>query len=134
TEARHGRQLHVTDGTAAGTKQLSSVQSVSGYNLSDLTVVGSRAYFVVTYYDGQRDELWTSDGTAAGTHRVEGIDSSDAADGAIWRLTPVGDLVYFFRKNGFSDFQLWRSDGTEQGTLKLALIPGSFDNLDATQI
>src|SRR5215469_2989897 len=67
-------------------------------NPSQFVVIGSEAYFVAN--DGTHgNELWKTDGTAAGTVTVADLDASD--------LTNVnGEL--FFASNG----ELWKSDGT----------------------
>ena len=72
------------------------------------------------YYLGEADdtgiELWTTDGSPEGTRLVKdltpGLASSD-----INVLTTAGDLTYLFENNSKS---LWRTDGTEPGTVELA--------------
>jgi ELWxxDGT repeat protein len=56
------------------------------------------------------DELWKSDGTAAGTQLVKDINpftSSDPAD-----FTAVGSTVYFSADDGVHGRELWATDGT----------------------
>lgn len=72
-------------------------------------------------------QLWKSDGTAAGTHVVKEFaaiatnDLSHAPD----VLFPVGSVVYFSADEGYSGFELWRSDGTTAGTYLVAdMAPG----------
>ncbi|ATB34821.1 HYR domain-containing protein [Cystobacter fuscus] len=88
------------------------------------TAAAGRLFFVAT--DPEHGaELWTSDGTSGGTHRV----------GDIWpgtggsqpkELVAVGGLLFFTAEDGVSGRELWRSDGTEEGTFRLADIhPGS---------
>jgi ELWxxDGT repeat protein len=62
-------------------------------------------------------ELWSTDGTAAGTSRV-----ADIAPGSAWS-SPCGLVVFkdrlYFRASaqGTSSFQLWSTDGTAAGTV-----------------
>ncbi len=60
-------------------------------------------------------ELWTSDGTAAGTTLVKDINpgaaSSDPND-----LTLIDDTLFFSAANGANGDELWKSDGTAAGT------------------
>ncbi len=91
-----------------------TLQPSSASNVSNIARVGDAVYFSAA--DGQNGtELWTSDGTAAGTHLVkdifQGVSSSSPA-----RLTSAGGLL-FFTISGLT--QLWRSDGTEAGTFLL---------------
>ncbi|MBI5542779.1 MAG: hypothetical protein HY901_02745 [Deltaproteobacteria bacterium] len=92
--------------------------------LSELTVVGDRLFFRgVTNSDDL--ELWTSDGTPAGTVRVKDIWPGASAS-TPKELTAFGDKLVFVASDGVSGFELWTSDGTEAGTTLLKDIrPGS---------
>ena len=64
-------------------------------------------------------ELWSSDGTPAGTALV--ADIRPGAEGS--NLTFIGALgseLLFFADDGSSGQELWKSDGTEPGTMLLA--------------
>ena len=64
------QELWVTDGTTAGTQRL---KVLGAFNVTNLTVIGARAYF--GFDDGiHGNELWTSDGTVAGTMMVDDIE------------------------------------------------------------
>ena len=68
--------LWVTDGTAAGTHELTSIAGASttvyGLNPKEFSVVGNEVLFQGTNASGKRG-LWVTDGTAAGTHELTGI-------------------------------------------------------------
>jgi ELWxxDGT repeat protein len=68
-----GRELWMSNGTAAGTKRVKDINPGSGgSNPHELTNVGGRAFFAAD--DGTSGiELWISDGTAPGTRRVKNI-------------------------------------------------------------
>ncbi len=91
-------ELWMTDGTVPGTQvafRHEHVQSPLG------TLVANGAiYFTAVDQDGH-SELWRSDGTEAGTVRLEVL------AGTISSLTPSGSSLYF-SGNGY----LWKSDGT----------------------
>jgi len=75
-------------------------------------------------------ELWRSDGTAAGTWMVKdirpGSDSAFDWSTESLRLYPYGNWVYFAADDGVSGVELWRTDGTEAGTERVAdLNPGA---------
>jgi ELWxxDGT repeat protein len=89
--------------------------------------VGDRLFFTASDRDhGQ--ELWVTDGTPAGTHRVRdllpGTGSSYPQD-----LTAAGGLLYFTADDGEHGRELWVTDGTEAGTrLVDDLNPGGFSS------
>lgn len=93
----------------------------SAYTLStieDPVVAGNRFFFTA---DDQiiGQELWTSDGTPAGTLTLKDIGSDSHGWGAPARPTPFGNVVLF---DGYTDplgSSLWRSDGTAAGTTLL---------------
>jgi ELWxxDGT repeat protein len=99
---------------------------------SPMVLIGSTAYFVAN--DGTHgNELWKTDGTAAGTVVVEDV------SGAPFDLTNVNGTL-FFGAGAPSAEELWKSDGTAAGTVMIAeLGPGSsnaylshFTNVNGT--
>lgn len=119
-----GYELWVSDGTAAGTKQLADIYpGVWGSNPCWLTVAGGRVYFSAVSPEGGF-ELWATDGTEGGTHQVADI-APGAADSFPYGLTAIGNLVYFSADDGVHGTEIWRSDGTRRGTsLVVDLVPG----------
>ena len=75
--------------------------------------------------DGEHgDELWKSDGTAAGTVLVKDI--NPGGSGTIDNLTAVDGTLFFTADDGEHGNELWKSDGTEAGTVLVKDInPGS---------
>jgi len=92
-------------------------------NPEDLTVVGSTIFFRGT--DGANGrELWKSDGTAAGTVMVKDINTDGSYNGGEsfpYALTQHGNLIYFIANTSANGYQMYFSDGTEAGTMR---IPG----------
>jgi ELWxxDGT repeat protein len=81
--------------------------------------------------EGDGLEMWTSDGTPAGTRQVKDINpDGDSVDSFPWQAA-VGNVVYFVADDGEHGLEVWRSDGTEAGT-KLLKDTGSDDG-DLTQ-
>ncbi|MEP7265783.1 MAG: ELWxxDGT repeat protein [Bacteroidota bacterium] len=81
-------------------------------------------------------ELYTSDGTTGGTHRVKDINPGPAAgvlDGSLWAApfhgnTPVifNNKIYFLASDGIHGLEVWSSDGTDAGTTMLKdIYPGA---------
>jgi ELWxxDGT repeat protein len=97
--------------------------NVSSYCGSDGAVaIGAKIYFAAN--DGQSGlELWTSDGTVQGTHRVADI-AAGPADAYPCYLTALNGRVYF-SAIGPQGNELWSSDGTSAGTVQVAdIAPG----------
>jgi len=111
-------QLHITDGVT--TTQLTNVPSPFGRIPEELTNVNGRVFFRAD--DGiHGPELWTSDGTAAGTMMVADI-NPDASPGtaAPALLRAMNGRVFFTTSDGVNGTELWVSDGTSLGTMMLA--------------
>ena len=62
-------------------------------------------------------ELWTSDGTQAGTVLVKDIKPGRASGSFPSYLTAVGGRLFFTADDGKHGQELWRSDGTRAGTV-----------------
>jgi ELWxxDGT repeat protein len=126
-----GVELWRSDGTDPGTIRVKDiVPGPTSSNPSSLTPVGGglfgagRLFF--TANDGVSGvELWTSNGTGPGTHMVRNIYpgfTSSSPD----NLTAVssGDFgpsrLFFTANDGTSGVELWVSDGTFDGTVRVA--------------
>jgi ELWxxDGT repeat protein len=140
TDSETERELWTSDGTAAGTYRIAgigprpSVVGVLGPGSSVIAgrqaVANGRAFF--TTDDGVHgNQLWVTDGTAAGTHRVTDI-APGAAGAAIGPLVAVGKRVFFADDDGVHGRELWTSDGTTAGTRMVAdIAPGAGSSLPA---
>ena len=96
----------------------------------DLVVIGSTTYF--TANDGTHgDELWKSDGTAAGTVMVADINPTSGSSFP-GDLTNVNGELFFSANDGTHGYELWKSDGTAAGTVMVADIdPGNIGSSPA---
>lgn len=75
----------------------------------------SVAYFLAD--DGiHGQELWTTDGTAAGTALLKDVNPG-AAGSNIRNMIDVNGTLYFGADDGVHGRELWKSDGTEVGTV-----------------
>ena len=70
------------------------------------------------------DELWKSDGTAAGTVLLKDINLKDNSyyGSNPFGLTVVGDQVLFQASDGTNRSELWKTDGTTAGTTLVKVI------------
>ncbi|WZO98896.1 FG-GAP-like repeat-containing protein [Isosphaeraceae bacterium EP7] len=122
-DAVHGRELWKTDGTEAGTVMVKDINpgsndSITGrvLSVSDWSAVGPTLYFYAG--DGVHgDEVWKSDGTAAGTVLVKDINPGLSTSIFTPNFVEFAGAVYFTVDDGVDRFQLWKSDGTDAGTL-----------------
>ncbi len=64
------------------------------------------------------EELWRSNGTAAGTFMLRDIDPG-AGDSRPSDITNVSGTVFFYANDGTHGRELWRSNGTAAGTFLL---------------
>ena len=123
----HGLELWVSDGTLLGTKLVKDIYPginedwarPNSSDLAGLTALGSKLYFKAN--DGVHgNELWVSDGTAAGTSLFIDINVTPSGE-ALYSplpsgLTAVGSKLYFEADDGIHGAELWVSDGTVDGT------------------
>jgi ELWxxDGT repeat protein len=114
---------------AGGTARVKDINPGGNSSYPDaLTAVNGRLFF--TANDGTTgEELWTSDGTDSGTVLVKDIytDNSNPYLGYFPRyLTAVNGELYFAATEVGPTQGLWKSDGTEAGTVPVKVIaPGT---------
>lgn len=132
TEAT-GWELWRSDGTAAGTFLLADIYPGEyGSGPTDFVSASGYVYFSAEEAEHGR-ELWRTDGSAAGTERVLDLNPG-AGDGIPWGFTlepvwihaaPRGELL-FAGDDGLNGFELWITDGSVEGTRRVAdLNPGA---------
>lgn len=113
-------QLWRSDGTAAGTFALGTFDvrrsEVSFTPFFELAGAAGRMFFAAGLPGGEHGvELWSTDGTVAGTRLVRDIfpgEETSAPSG----FRAAGGHLYFAAGDGVHGVELWRSDGTEAGT------------------
>ena len=120
----HGVELWSSDGTAAGTAMVADIapgeeDSIDPYYASLTDVNGTLFFLANDVVHGQ--ELWKSDGTAAGTVMVVDLTPGEYSpgygkDSYLYDLTAVGGTLYFVFDDGVNGSELWKSDGTALGT------------------
>ncbi len=135
-----GIELWKSDGTAEGTVLVKDLRPGSNTTGPEkLTAVGDLLFFIAN--DGTHgDELWKSDGTAEGTVLVKDLrpgaaSSMDAL--SLRQLYAVGNTLFFTANNGVHGEELWKTDGTAEGTVLVEdLRPGAQTSApaDLTQV
>lgn len=111
-----GSQLWVTDGTTPGSRKVSDIPDGGRNWPARLGTSGDRLLFVTTEWDASSTGIWATDGTAEGTVEVVRFgEESRGIEGGT-----AGDVVVFSGVDREHGVELWRSDGTTQGTQFLA--------------
>jgi ELWxxDGT repeat protein len=114
--------LYSSDGTTAGTIQVApiggSVVEAVSYNTGALFLsAGTKSYFLAdATASGQ--QVWVTDGTAAGTHQVTNI--TDTTDESPALLGLIGTNLIFADYTSDNTMQLFLTDGTSAGTSTLS--------------
>lgn len=148
TAGSNERVLWKSDGTAAGTLQV-PLQAFPANPTSPgrLTAAGGLLYFSAQTHNGTNgvgEELWRSDGTAAGTLLLKDIwpngTGLGGGSGYLGGLEYVNGIVLFPARTSVNDMELWKTDGTPAGTQLVKDIrpgsvgsgPGEFTVVDGT--
>lgn len=135
-----GRDLWKSDGTEAGTVLVKDTTPPLRYGPSNLVNMNGVLYF--SAIDGLHHpnthgrELWSSDGTEAGTRMVKDIfDGNPGYSSYPSSLTNVNGVLYFSAITYVNDRELWKSDGTEAGTVRVKdILPGNTASSAPTRL
>ena len=109
----HGRELWRTDGTPGGTVMVKDIYNGNNtafwpnYGLSEsfFIDVNGQAFFIARDTSGH--QLWTTDGTEAGTIKLTNVSGSDFD----YPMININGILFFMIDN-----DLWKTDGTVSGT------------------
>ena len=130
TDGTSGRELWSSDGTQDGTRMFIDLNPGAGdSNPVDLFSGGGYLYFFAKQTPTiGLNELWRTDGTLQGTKVLSAIDPPGQTLSGRDCGPPVviGKTVYFVARDVEGGQELWKSDGSSQGTARVADInPGS---------
>jgi ELWxxDGT repeat protein len=118
-----GHELWKTDGTKGGTLLVKDINPLTSSNPYSLFIFKGEIYFSAN--DGVLGhELWKTDGTESGTVMVKNIHKSFGQGSNPSNFTIFNNELYFTATENYinGNFQIWKTDGTETGTVKV------FDN------
>ncbi|WP_333819475.1 ELWxxDGT repeat protein [Ohtaekwangia sp.] len=105
--------------------------NASGIDAYFLTDVNGTLFFNGRSSAGQ--ELWKSDGTAAGTLLVKDINPGSTSSSPS-SLVNVNGTLFFLANDGTTGTELWKSDGTEAGTVLVKDIQPGNSSLGITNL
>ncbi|MEP7373865.1 MAG: ELWxxDGT repeat protein [Chitinophagaceae bacterium] len=135
-----GTEMQRTDGTLTGTYQLGDIHPLGNGNPNQFTAMNGTLYFSADN-GSHGQELYLSDGiysnTVNATSHTRRVKDINPYLGSIpYRgsnpssLTPFNGILYFSASNYDNGYELWKSDGTEAGTVMIKdIYPGiGFSN------
>lgn len=119
-----GYELWETDGTTAGTVMVKDINPGPASSSPINFQVASGYLFFAASGAGTGKELWRSDGTDAGTILVKDIAPGTTSSiinsyNPRYESTIWNDVLYFAANDGTTGIEVWRSDGTADGTYLL---------------
>lgn len=124
TEATHGEELWVTDGTKEGTRMVKDILPGAGSSgPSHIARLNDKVLFSA-YTDDWGRQLWVSDGTEEGTKLIAvTYNFGDANPQAIYQINEtqavfaaISDESAEYDPDNGAQYWLWVTDGTEEGT------------------
>jgi len=131
----NGRELWKTDGTSAGTIMVKDIAAggadgIDPYEYTSNTIELNGNLLFIANSSTTGRELWTTNGTKAGTILVKDI-WPGAKNSNIIFLATINGKVLFKAEDGTNGSELWITDGTPSGTTLLKNInAGSADGLN----
>ena len=134
TDEEHGSELWKSDGTVTGTVMVKDINPGKDYGVYEYYQGILVNYMDILYFTGNDgvhgDELWKSDGTAAGTVLVKDIDPNGDEGGPYSsfprNFVSVDGNLFFAASTEYGE-DLWKSDGSEAGTVLVKDIsPGEY--------
>ena len=118
-EEKLGSELWRSDGTSAGTAIVKDINQVP-FGSEPLGIVANGSSFYFSADDGiHSQELWKSDGTEEGTVLVKDFNPGELPGvmGNPGQMAMLGDTLFLAAAGDRRGMELWKSDGTEAGTV-----------------
>ena len=130
TDAAHGAEPWISDGTTLGTHLLTDLLSGSANALpTSFTEAGTKVVFFASTGSGG-SALYATDGTPAGTQVLGNVAPGSGSAG----FTKLASTTFFTGDDGIHGAELWRTNGTAAGTFMVKdLNPGVGSAFNSAQ-
>src|SRR5262249_5047048 len=126
------RELWVTDGTSAGTWEISVTGADPDFNGLDPTAFipfGNKVLFIGTDV-ADHSALWITDGTSPGTSELTTVGGTAVTNGTASPLIFGSEILFAGGPFG----NLWVSDGTLPGTSQILVAGVAWSGLDVSNL
>jgi ELWxxDGT repeat protein len=119
----HGNELWVSDGTAAGTRQINDIlPGLLGSNITNMHVFAGKAFFTASNATYGM-ELWASNGTTESTVQVTDI-APNAESSNPEGMILFGNRIYAVADDGTTGKEVWSAANPKNNVVRLPLITG----------
>lgn len=117
--------MYKSDATASGTVLMldNNQQVIRTGGGGRLDKINDILYFPA--FDNGNSNPWRSDGTSSGTYRLASTGSPGGNSPSLF--TACGSYIFFSATDGTSGYELWKTDGTESGTVLVKEINPTTD-------
>lgn len=125
----YNTELYRTDGTEAGTylvKDINMDEKV-GSKVSNLMVLNNHLLFTASEHGMFSGELWSTDGTANGTHCFDLYPGENDSNPTFFASTP--NLAFFSAQQNDTGYDIWVTYGEDHNT---KMVYNVVDNLNKT--
>ncbi|BAO75255.1 T9SS type A sorting domain-containing protein [Winogradskyella sp. PG-2] len=149
TESATGNEIWTTDGTFSGTQIKYDIFPNDlnpffglGSGSNDFFIFNNEMFFSARSYDAVSntiigDELWKTDGTVANLVKNINTTVPSSVEGSglnLPKFTTFNNELYFTANDGANgEFGLWKTDGTEAGTIEIVSVTDTGESFQFTR-
>lgn len=117
--SQYGRELFISDGTEAGTKLVGDLTPGNASSrFWEVSIIDSLCYFIKDI-DAEKLEYWLFDLKSLQPILLQTLPCSGITSGVNGKFTKLGNQVYFIHRSNNYRFQLWKTDGSPEGTTQV---------------
>ncbi len=113
-------ELYVSDGTTDGTYKVKEISQDNSSYPSNITPFGNVILFIARETGDLNYKLYQSDGTEEGTYIIKEFNPSGTTE--FFEFSIHNGFVYFIVNQGTYQGELWCTDGTTDGTIRVTNI------------